>query len=185
MDEFVTLLTVAAFIGIGVASAVAVALWRDRVGTRREELEVAKVLFDRHFVAANKLLDDPATPAGVRDFIVTFATILRRDDIAPFVMEALADRGPIPADSRPLPKVMRNALEEARQMATHRPDLGEAFSEFAMTGMLGTVLRADERLRNLPRAVIAATPAKPGEEVKAITRFGSSIRSDWCPALAA
>ena len=181
MDEFVTLLTVAAFIGIGLASAVAFALWRDRVGTRQEELEVAKVLFDRHFAAANKLLDDPATPQGVQEFVVWFAELLRRDDIAPTAMAALADRDPEPVDASALPVAVRYALDEARKLATHRPDLAEAFSEFAMTGMLGTVLRADERLRNLPRAVIAATPAKPGEEVKAITRFGSSIRPDWCP----
>ncbi len=174
-DELVTLLTVAAFIVAGVCAAVAIALWRERVLRRRVELETARALFKRHFEVASQLVDDPATPQSVREFILDFADVLNRPEMSSRVVDALTIEG----SDEPVPDHIQAVFADVKALGAHRSDLLAQFYEFAMTGMHAVVLRADEDGFALPRT-LAASPPTTRQQATIISRLSGSVAPGWC-----
>lgn len=107
---------------------------------------LARKLLQRHFVAANAIIDDPAVPEHIKEFVMALSRVIGRSAHAGSFARKLTAGKQLEASEEPevtdkTRKAADEIISEVRNLRQHRPDLADQFDELLVRGIDAMVLR--------------------------------------------
>lgn len=140
-----------------------------RLKRRTVELETAKQALASHYDAMSMLVDDPATPTVVLEFLEDFSEVISRREVCNRLVKSL-----VTPDTEKGSSVV---MSEIVRLQKSRPDLVENFNKALMNGIVVVFARWPGNFSKLPQMV--AILGDPKKDVQIAYRFAKSARADF------
>ena len=136
---------------------------RERISKHAARLNQAADLLDRHVEAFGLFVDDPASPAELKDILLNFGDAISSEETAHEFAEIVLAHQPRPSPEQG--RFVRDALDGLR---SHRPDLADQFLKSVMSGLFYMFLRWPETSNVFEEAAtLVATEPNRGIEFAA------------------